>query len=99
MADHLPSEFNMDHEGGILFDAEDQAWLKSFLPDNAVPTGYFGVACWIDPETGTQHWRKVCCAEVPVSQILGFIEMGKMQLMSECDLNVGLEKPSYDDPC
>ena len=68
----------------------DRGWLESFtpaaggskLPDDAVVLGYHALVSFIDAETGQNRWFVHSWIDVSVTQLIGMLELAKLQLVA-----------------
>lgn len=60
-------------------DATDQAFVDQFIPDEGIFVGVIALICWIDPEDGVMHWKNYVDADMPISQVIGLYELGKLE--------------------
>lgn len=59
----------------------DIAAFESIAPEGAIPLGMVEVAIWIDPDTGQQAWLEWVEGDLPVTNIIGILEMVKVRIM------------------
>lgn len=68
-------------------DQVDRDWLDSFIgksiPQDAVVEGFYSIITWIDPD-GERCWRTYNQFDLPVSTLIGVIELAKHQLIKDC---------------
>lgn len=75
---HLPDDW----------DAADAAFLASFthpagtqIPDGAIVEGMVVVLSYLDPADGAQRWFAHARYDVPVSQVVGLLDMAKIDMI------------------
>lgn len=64
----------------------DRAFISSIggIPDSAVIEGMVVVLSWIDPNGLDQRWMMKNLTDLPVSQIVGLLEMSKLEAIARC---------------
>lgn len=83
----------------------DRGWLESFtpaaggskLPDDAVVLGYHALVSFIDAETGQNRWFVHSWIDVSVTQLIGMLELAKLQLVATTPGVVSRLSPATDD--
>lgn len=63
-------------------DDVDAAYVRSLVPEGAIPTGLLSVVTWLHAETGEAQWRVWCDIDMPISSALGHLELAKADLMA-----------------
>lgn len=92
----MTSEYEQD-QGEPTFDEDDLAYFRTLAKaEGCIPVAMFTVVQWIDPQTGKLQWRKWCPADAPVSQVVGLVQMGVLQMLSECDTGISWVRESDD---
>lgn len=67
-------------EIGSQLDDDDMAYLKTFLPEGAVPIGILSVPLWLDPD-GILRFKVVTPADVDIATCLGVLEVMRAELV------------------
>jgi len=66
-------------------DEHDQAILEDLIHDpHAIVNGYVFIASWVDGE-GQQRWRCYTNCDIPVSSVIGLLEMAKLDILGRSD--------------
>lgn len=68
------------------FDDADLTFMRSLMPEGAIPIGLFAVVQWINPDTGAQQWRRYSPFDAPVSQAAGIALIGIMDMLASTPL-------------
>ena len=70
-------------------DDVDKAFLASIVPPDAAMPQFLAIATWIDTD-GKSVWKVYNQTySLPVSHVLGLLEMAKLNLLARSDANVG----------
>lgn len=86
----------MGEQPDNTMDEVDKAFLASIVPPDAAMPQFLALACWIDPD-GKLMWRVYNQTyDLSVSQVIGLMEMAKLNLLARSDANVGfLVDPAF----
>lgn len=69
------------------FDDADLDWMKTLIPENAVPVGLFAVIQFFD-ENGEQKWKKYHPFDAPISSAIGVVMMGLLGMIADSDTGI-----------
>jgi len=84
-----------DHETEPL-DAVDQAFIASLVPEGAAMVQFVTILSWMTPE-GQLNWKTYNRTdEMPVSMVIGLLELAKLELIARSDCGIPLSYPSDD---
>lgn len=61
-------------------DPVDLAFQESLVPEGAIPIGFISVLSYVDKE-GAQCWKLYNQLDMPLSNILGLLEMAKHDII------------------
>lgn len=79
----------MSEQPDDTMDEADKAFLASIVPPDAAMPQFLAIATWIDTD-GSLKWRVYNQTyNLPVSQVIGLMEMAKLSLIARSDCNVG----------
>lgn len=62
-------------------DDADRAFLASVVPDGAGMAGFLAIVTWFDDD-GRMKWRTYNQLDVPISNVLGLLELAKLDLLA-----------------
>ena len=65
-------------------DPIDAAFVDSWTPDNAFVVGFVGGIIWLDEE-GNQLWRSFSRADLPLTSVLGLLDLCKLDMIARTD--------------
>lgn len=55
------------------------------IPENAIVNCEIKILQWIDPETGGLRWQCFYDGEIPLSGVLGLLELAKLDMIQRTD--------------
>lgn len=74
-------------------DAADEALIATLVPEEAIVTGFLVVVTFMDPDTGSNQWKVHVDADSPVSQVLGFLELAKLDVIARSNTGLPINYP------
>lgn len=76
------------------FNQSDKDFVDSLLPDGAIPTGIVTVLTYIDT-SGENSWKLWVESDVPVTAIVGALELAKLDIIASTPGASALSKLMY----
>lgn len=73
-------------------DAADAALIETLVPEEAVVTGFLVVVTFMEP-SGSHAWKVHCDADLPCSQVLGFLELAKLDVVARSNTGLPINYP------
>ena len=73
-------------------DDVDRAFLSSWTPDDSFILGYVGGVIWLDSE-GHQRWRSISRADLPLTSVLGLLELVKLDMVARTETGLPIRYP------
>lgn len=65
-------------------DEADLAFQASLVPEECIPQGFIAVFSFLAPD-GSQCWRTYNQLDVPLSSVLGLLELAKLDAIARAD--------------
>lgn len=76
-------------------DDADRQFLESWTPPGSFILGYVGGIIWLDSE-GHQRWRCISRADLPLTSVLGLLELCKLDMIARTDTGLPIRYEKDD---